>query len=278
MKSGLILVFILFNLTFSNTCFGQFYEKQIEEKSDSPYKIKKTRTVINTGVGLAGLIAGQSLKGSLDPLSLQDINSLDSDGIPFFDQGAISNYSLKARDWSDYIRYGSFSLPLLLLLDDTASSNWQQILIIGTESYLFNWGLTTISKSTFKRTRPLAYNNNVPLEEQLTVDARLSFFSGHTSDTALFTFLTAKFFSDFYPDSPYKPYVWGGAALATITTGYLRYRGGKHFFSDVLTGGIVGGLVGILVPQSHKIKRVKGNDLSIRFVGNSGSAGLFVTF
>ena len=66
------------------------------------------------------------------------------------------------------------------------------------------------------------------------------------------SFLTAKMYHDFYPESDARPYVWASAALIPAITGYLRVRGGKHYLTDVLVGYGVGAAIGILVPQLHK--------------------------
>jgi len=75
------------------------------------------------------------------------------------------------------------------------------------------------------------------------------------------TFFAAKVFSDYHPNSKLRPYLWTAAALATGTTGYLRYRSGRHFPSDILVGAAVGTLSGILVPQFHKVKFIKNENV-----------------
>jgi len=95
----------------------------------------------------------------------------------------------------------------------------------------------------------------VPLEKKLTPDSQLSFFSGHTSATATATFFTAKIWSDYNPESKWKPVVWTAAAAVPAVAGYLRVKAGKHYVSDVVTGYAVGALVGYFVPHLHKIKK-----------------------
>ena len=76
--------------------------------------------------------------------------------------------------------------------------------------------------------------------------------------TAANTFFAAKVFSDYYPDSKWKPVVWTAAATIPAITGYLRVKGGRHFTTDVITGYAVGAAVGYLVPHFHKKKKAKG--------------------
>jgi membrane-associated phospholipid phosphatase len=77
-------------------------------------------------------------------------------------------------------------------------------------------------------------------------DNNLSFFSGHTT----FTFALASAAGTVASMRGYRwaPLVWSmGLTLATAT-GYLRIAADRHYFSDVMTGAIVGAGVGIAVP------------------------------
>ena len=80
------------------------------------------------------------------------------------------------------------------------------------------------------------------------------FFSGHTSSSAYFSFFTAKVFADTHPNSKWKPVVWGSAIALPAMTGYLRYKAGKHFPTDVIVGYGVGAAFGILIPELYKNK------------------------
>src|SRR6201995_2002627 len=44
---------------------------------------------------------------------------------------------------------------------------------------------------------------------------------------------------------------WGGGFAAAAATSNLRVRAGRHFYSDVLLGGIIGTAVGYAVPALH---------------------------
>ena len=49
--------------------------------------------------------------------------------------------------------------------------------------------------------------------------------------------------------------VFSFAGITTGTTGYLWYKAGEHFLSDILIGTAVGTLIGILVPRFHKTRQ-----------------------
>ena len=90
---------------------------------------------------------------------------------------------------------------------------------------MLNAGVTLLTKYTVRRIRPFNFDPNTSLEKKTSVNAKASFFSGHTSITATNSFFTAKVFSDYYPDSKWKPMVWTVAASIPAITGYLRVRG-----------------------------------------------------
>ena len=126
---------------------------------------------------------------------------------------------------------------------------------LATEAALLTNGLTLATKRLVLRNRPYVFNPDVPVGEKLPAEARLSFFSGHTSLAASMSFFTAKAWSDYHPRSPWKPMVWAGAAALPAVTGYLRFKAGKHYFTDVAAGYVVGALVGYFVPHLHKKDR-----------------------
>ncbi|NRB48824.1 MAG: phosphatase PAP2 family protein [Saprospiraceae bacterium] len=68
--------------------------------------------------------------------------------------------------------------------------------------------------------------------------------------------------STVYPDSPWKPYVWGVSMVLPALTGYLRVRGGQHYPTDVIAGYLLGGAIGYLIPTLHK-RPLKASGLSI---------------
>ena len=90
------------------------------------------------------------------------------------------------------------------------------------------------------------------LESKQTFTAGASFFSGHTSCVASNSFFAARVFSDYYPESKWKPVVWGAAIALPAVTGYLRVKAGKHYPSDVIAGYAVGAAVGYFVPKLHR--------------------------
>ena len=81
---------------------------------------------------------------------------------------------------------------------------------------------------------------------------------------------------DYHPNMTrgHKIGMWTLAFGVPAYTGYLRVKGGKHFYTDVITGYAVGTFVGWLVPHLHK---KENNKLSIAPFNNGDGAGLTLT-
>jgi membrane-associated phospholipid phosphatase len=75
----------------------------------------------------------------------------------------------------------------------------------------------------------------------------VSFFSGHTT----LTFALAVSAGEVASERGYAiaPAVWATGLTLAATTGYLRIAADRHYATDVLTGAVVGSLVGWLWPR-----------------------------
>jgi membrane-associated phospholipid phosphatase len=229
----------------------------------SPYEVnwKKEAPYIGAGLGTLGL--GAYLR-TLPPVFTPDeLMTLDKNDINGIDRPTTGNFSTRADHASDIPFYGSHIMPFLFLTGKKTRPHFGQIMAMYGEAATINLGVTVIMKSLFKRPRPFVFNPDVLEETKLTRNAKTSFVSGHTSLTAVNCFFAAKVYSDFYPDSKWKPVVWGGAVTIPAVAGYLRIAAGKHYPTDVLGGYILGAGIGILVPHFHKNKALKNNGLSI---------------
>lgn len=186
-----------------------------------------------------------------------------------FDKIALGYNSQGAENARDLLLYTTSALPIVLLSSQhLENERFQYVLMLG-ETVTLNAGLTFLVKSLTKRNRPYFYDDNVSTADRQNIDARKSFFSGHTSHTAAMTFFTASVFSDLYPASKWKPLVWAGAASIPAATALLSVRAGRHFPSDVLVGYAVGAGIGVLLPFLHRVKPQKNKSLSLAFSGNA---------
>jgi membrane-associated phospholipid phosphatase len=80
------------------------------------------------------------------------------------------------------------------------------------------------------------------------------------------SFFTAKVYCDYHPELGNRKYLFYSLALIPpVVTGFFRYKGLKHFPSDVITGLVVGASTGILIPHLHK--RTRSNLTIVPFAG-----------
>ena len=88
--------------------------------------------------------------------------------------------------------------------------------------------------------------------ENAKSEAYGSFFSGHTTAAFTVATFTDQWFRTAYPNSPYKGIMRASAySLATLES-VLRIAAGKHYFTDVLVGALVGTGVSIGILEMHK--------------------------
>jgi len=236
----------------------------------SPYHLnwKTDGLLMGSSFVMAGITL--ALNSQLVPLTLQEIEELDPQDINRFDRGATKHLSSEASRRSDYgeripFVIGAISPFIIPVISDNSESYGNEmltLLLIWSETNLVASTGTQMVKSWTKRTRPYAYNPDASVEEKGTIIARKSFISGHTSTSAANTFFLAKVFSDYFPDSKYKPLVWGVAAAIPAWTGIERYLAGKHFPTDIITGYAFGALCGYFIPHMHKTRKAN-NELSL---------------
>lgn len=240
---------------------------------NSPYELGLKKDLILYGIGTIGQTSAIIIGSQLDLLSDAEVGLLDANDVNRFDRKATEYYSLRAQDNSDIILYSSYAYPFLFLLDKKGRDGFLEIGVLTGEAFLLNASITSLVKLSARRVRPLAYNPNVPFEKRKARNARLSFFSGHTSSVAVLTFFSAKVFNDYYPESKLKPYVWSAAAVLPAATGYFRVRGGKHFPTDVIVGYVVGALIGVGIPHIHK-KKDKDERIGFSVITGPTSVGI----
>jgi len=261
--------------------YGNLVAQSQDSLKHSVYNVKYYIDGPVTAVLTATNYLGLRIVDKKPPLDSLTIISLDANDINRFDRSATRQdaaYAPTARKISDYGMYGSYALPLLLLADKEVRQDWAPLLLLYLETMavagnLFSWP----ASMHIDRIRPLVYNPDVPWNEKTGIRTKNSFYSGHTSSSAAASFFVAKVYCDYHPELGNKKYIFYSLALIPpVFTGYHRYKGMKHFPTDVITGMIVGASTGILIPHLHKITspnlavlpmvgEVNGMALSLRF-------------
>ena len=232
----------------------------------------------------AGLFIGYQLglnqvykKPALDSAEVMALNPYD---IWKFDRRATMQdpaFRNQAHRISDAVMKGSVVMPFFLLLDRKVRNDWFDFITLYTQAHAVSGLSYVITASLYDRNRPYVYNDEIPINDKMGTGTRNSFFSGHTSTTAVSTFFMAKVISDYHPELGNKKFLIFAAALVPpAVVGYYRYKAMKHYPTDVFMGLAVGAASGILIPHFHKIKRKTGN---FSFVPIGGKVnGLYISY
>jgi hypothetical protein len=241
MKLSYSLFFLLFS---SLSSYSQ---------NNSPYKL---RLLVDLPVTIAGAglsYVGLQVLNDKPHLDSAKVISLDRNQINRFDRGATRQNHPNVGSYSDIALYASFASPVLLMLNDNVNNEALKVgaLYLETMSIMgvaYTWGV-----SATHRIRPYVYNPDVPFEKKIGKGTTNSLYAGHPAAAAASTFFLAKVFADYNPDSKLKPFIWAAAVIPPSLVAYYRYKDGQHFPSDILIGIPLGAMIGIVVPQLHKV-------------------------
>src|SRR5690606_11700059 len=123
-------------------------------------------------------------------------------------------------------------------------------------------------KVVFRRPRPFSYRKDAECAFQIDdADANLSFFSGHASSSFAAAFAGSFLMSE-RADARTRAAIWGSELALAGATANLRARAGKHYYSDILVGALVGAGIGLAVPALHGADAPpSGSDLLAGAVG-----------
>ena len=216
-------------------------------KNNSPYNLSRGLDMKIAGIS-GGLLLGSMLI-DYTPMDLSEIAVLKPGDVPDYDSRAIDNWNLGSIKMSDVLLFSSIAVPGLLMFDQEIRNDYRNFYFVWAQSFFLTLGFTNFTKVLVGRPRPYLYANNASDDYKLKKDNRKSFFSGHTSISAVSWFLMASMYEDYKPGSNVLPYLWTSAFLVPAYTAYCRYDAGKHFLSDVVAGYLVGSTIGILVPK-----------------------------
>ncbi|MBP7408428.1 MAG: phosphatase PAP2 family protein [Flavobacteriales bacterium] len=209
--------------------------------------LPREAAITATGFALIGTGTWRSKMNSHNAPAVIDLAN-----VPLLDRVATKHWSLSAHRTSNALFGVTAAAALCVAIANQQGEQPLLPVAIMAESSLLCMGLTNTVKELARRPRPYLYNPDVPASIRRPREDELSFWSGHTANTAAITFSCASLVqrSDASPDL--KTATWLGAAVAPAAMGYLRVRAGRHFPTDVLTGYAVGALLGIVVPYFHR--------------------------
>jgi membrane-associated phospholipid phosphatase len=252
-----------------------------------PYKLDKL-DLLMVPLGLGMIRYGYSLMDGKKRITYQEISRLRPEDVPWFDRGATNNWSQRWRDRSDVYRdlvlratYLYIGLEGVNLLFQGKFRETATLATMFVESYLFTWGVITMTKPIVGRKRPIVFNTDLSVEQRYGMtmsdddaDVLFSFFSGHAAGAfATATFLS-KVFTDLHGRSIWSDLVWGSTLSAATMAAHSRVKAGKHFPSDVIAGAVAGSAIGYMIPVLHK----KNEDHRLGFSVAPNRAAILVRF
>jgi membrane-associated phospholipid phosphatase len=157
---------------------------------------------------------------------------------------------------SDVLAFGvlpasSIGLPVLAANHDSVLRGAPVDALVITETTLVAATVNQLVKFAFARERPFVHYlprspDGLRALTDSPSDDNLSFYSGHTNlafamATSSGTVATLRGYS-------LAPLVWAAGMTLATAVGYLRIAADKHYLSDVLTGVVVGSIIGVGAP------------------------------
>jgi membrane-associated phospholipid phosphatase len=162
----------------------------------------------------------------------------------------------------------------------------QQLFIIDAEAMAITAALQGSATLIFGRQRPFSRNCGTPNLPNETIDCESStrsrsFFSGHSSQAFVSASLICSHHLELHLyDSVADAITCAAALTAAGTTAMLRVMGDMHYLSDVVTGSLIGTIVGFGIPWLHHYRRVKSSPdaVELRLLPNVGGLTLAGTW
>ena len=234
-------------------------------------------------VGLLGYVVPEVAGGGLAPAHCRICDGADNTGLPgsggrsslngvdAFFHDALTGWGISrgtANTASSVLAFGV--LPATALTSAWVATGPYasdgagfRAAVIVSESALVSAALVQGVKFVAARKRPFVRYGTGETAGTYSVtegDSRTSFPSGHTALAASAGFAAAM--TATLEESRAAPWLWGGAALGTVTTATLRMIAEKHYFTDTLAGAFIGAASGVVFPLLHR----RGGALSSRSV------------
>jgi membrane-associated phospholipid phosphatase len=157
---------------------------------------------------------------------------------------------------SDVLAFGllpasAIGLPVVAAHHDSALRGAPVDALVITETTLIAATVNQLVKFAFARERPFVHYlprspDGLRALTDSPSDDNLSFYSGHTNlafamAASSGTVATLRGYS-------LAPVVWAAGMTLATAVGYLRIAADKHYLSDVLTGVVVGSIIGVGAP------------------------------
>lgn len=277
MKTSQLKFFILAIFCF---CLGKqvHAESPASDSSFHPYKVNYWVSGSICGVGVVTNFIGIPRVLGKDEVSPAELLALNRGVINSIDSWALKQDPTKVDAFENYSTYTlavGLALPAFLMFDKQIKRDWSDALLMYMETMtitinIFEWSF--LGPSFQNKFRPITYYDQLTYDQRNSGSYRNSFYSGHVATLAASTFFMAKVYSDYNPGIGDNKYLlYGAATIPPLILGYCRVAGLMHFPSDVMVGIGVGALVGIIVPELH---RLEGKNISLGLYSSPEATGI----
>jgi membrane-associated phospholipid phosphatase len=184
------------------------------------------------------------------------------------DAGLRGRCSPEAAQLSDVSLALTVAVPPAMELGGGLDARFVNAQVVYTQALFATNLLTSLTKVIFRRPRPFSYQKDAECAFQVEdPDANLSFFSGHASGSFAAAFAGSFLMSE-RADIETRAAIWGSELALAGATASLRARAGKHYYSDIIVGALVGAGIGLAVPALHgAAEPPRGSDLLAGAVG-----------
>ena len=241
-------------LTFAGS--GEFFK--LDPLTDS--------IIAGTGVTLLGTELALSKFSNIKD-NVWDGTTFNKDGVPSFDRFFMQPFSKGLNITGDIFQYVGLLMPAVLMA--SPMEEWLTVGVMYAESVLVAYGVKELAKSIVSRARPYMYYDDKPIDLIQEGDWNESFPSGHSTLAFVGATFASYVFSKYFSDSPWKYVVTAASYSIATATAVFRVAGGKHFFTDVLTGAAIGTATGFLVPWLHSLRAEKNSAEALQASGAS---------
>jgi membrane-associated phospholipid phosphatase len=223
--------------------------QKIERQKDPRFSLKKNWPDLAFATAtVSSLLAEQLVK----PLTPTERQIYLTKSLPEAKWGATSVYSPKFDHTADIVAASITLGSIVWLYWPTTKKRsfiryniylYRQKWYEGACTTLF---LTQATKIGVQRPRPFLYNTTSPTSLTFDKDARMSFFSGHTSFTAFHSVYWAGLLAQNTKQKWKKNLIWSAGLATPLVVGALRVKGSKHFPTDVAAGYALGTTVALV--------------------------------
>jgi membrane-associated phospholipid phosphatase len=170
-------------------------------------------------------------------------NALD-DGVSDALRWSNTDLAHQISDVTGFYLAPALALGLVWASSGRPTMRWADDAIPIAESAIATGLFHHLIKFIAGRQRPFVHHADPGRPPEL--DDNMSFFSGHTATA--FALATSAGMVAHYRGYKLEPVIWGAGLAVAATTGYLRMAADKHWFTDVLTGAVVGSAFGVAMP------------------------------